>query len=545
MRAREWPDHAVLAYRDAADVYTPVTWSAFLDDLASTVAFLHEKGLGKGDRAVVLSPNSYAMLVWEMAAISMGVVSVPIFASYDARNVDRILSHAEPQAIYVDGEERLERAKASPAFAAIPVVVTHPDFAEECLGGAPRELLLELAARVDPHDVCFIQYTSGTTGKPKGVMLTHRNIMSQREGMAQVWEIPKGSRLLSYLPWHHSFGGLFERFAALYHGATIYMEDSFGKNIPRLLENWTVARPTQFFSVPKVYVALVTEARASPEVHDTIFHPELSFVFTAAAPLPKECAEYFKAAGVPVVEGWGLTETSPLVTFTSFDQPHAESCVGEPIAGCEILIDDNSEILVRGPNLMKGYFKDPERTDAVIDCMGWLHTGDVGELCEGGLQMIGRVDGLFKLTNGEKVSSMTVENAMTLTSRWVQHALALGDGEDFVAALVFPNFRRLEMWAKVGREELPAGWDLSRQKEIQDLLAAEIRDNMANFQPKYGRVKAFVIVPQELSIEEGEITPSMKVVRHHVLEKYREWWEAIYRPETHRDKRDCVVTIEV
>ena len=548
-RAADWSQDPVLAFRDDRDEYRAVSWASFVDDVSSVVAFLHEHGLTKGDRAVVFSPNSYGMLVWEMAVTAMGVASVPIFAGYDARHVGRILQHAEPHAIFVDGDERLEKLNTSAAFKEIPLVVTrqssvHHIMEEACLGHASRDLLGKLVARVDPQDVCFIQYTSGTTGQPKGVMLTHRNIMSQRMGMGAVWEIPRGSRFLSYLPWHHSFGGLFERFAALYHGATIFLEDSFGKNISRLLQNWTVARPTQFFSVPRIYVALVTEARASREIHHTIFHPELRFVFTAAASLPRECAEYFRAARIPVVEGWGLTETSPLVTFTPFGKPNPPGCVGQPIAGCEIMINEDCEILVRGPNLMRGYFKDPQRTAQVIDSLGWFHTGDLGELTDDGLCMTCRADGLFKLSNGEKVSSMMVENAMTVTSQWIAHALALGDGEDFVAALVFPNMRKLEIWAQEAQRELPRGPELARDQEIQQLVADEIRGNMTDFQPKYSRLKAFIIVPKELSIEDGEITPSMKVIRHEVLEKYRESWEALYQPERHPERGAEVVALQ-
>jgi long-chain acyl-CoA synthetase len=219
-------------------------------------------------------------------------------------------------------------------------------------------------------------------------------------------------------------------------------------------------------------------------------------------------------------------------------------CVGEPIAGCEILIDANDEILVRGPNLMKGYFRDPERTAQAIDELGWFHTGDLGELCDAGLCMTCRQDGLFKLSNGEKVSCMLVENAVTISSQWIQFALAVGAGEGFVAALVFPNFRGLERWAQRRGRPLPRGTALSRDPEVQDLVAAEIRGSMRDFQPKYMRVKAFAIIPKELSIEDGEITPSMKVVRHHVVAKFRDCWEAIYRPEQHAQRRAEVVTLE-
>jgi len=547
-RANRWPDHPVLAYRDESDRYAPITWREFQNDLASIATFLSQRGIGKGDRVSVFSPNSYEMLAWEMAVTSMGAVSVPIFQGYDAKNVDYILSHAEPKAIYVDGEARLEKVEASSAAAGIPVIVTRKESRyeriEESMVVGSLELFNRLISRVRPNDLCFIQYTSGTTGKPKGVMLTHRNIMSQRKGMSQVWKIPYKSRFLSYLPWHHSFGGLFERFAALYHGATIYLEDSFGKDFRRLIENWSEARPTMFYSVPKIYIALVTEARASKEIHDIVFHPELKFVFTAAAPLPKDVAAYFEANNVPVVEGWGLTETSPLVTFTTLGEERVPDCVGEPIAGCELLITDEGEILTRGPNLMKGYFKDPERTSRVIDHMGWFHTGDLGELCEAGLKMTCRVDGMFKLTNGEKVSSMMVENCMTITSQWIQHALAIGSGEDFVGALVFLNHPNIRRWAEGKGRQLPSGWDLSKDAELQQLVAEEIVTNMAEFQPKYMRIKSFAIVPGELSLEGGELTPTMKVIRHRVLEKYQEWCEAIYRPGEHPDKAECIVTIQ-
>jgi long-subunit acyl-CoA synthetase (AMP-forming) len=547
-RASRWKEHAIFASKDESGNYVPISWSDFFNDMSSLAIFLTEKGIRKGDRIAVFSPNGYQMLVWEMTVTSMGATSVPIFHGYDHKNVAFILNHAEPKAIYIDGDERLEKVTASDSASSIPLIVTKQKSSynriDDCFKAPDREFLSGLIKKAKPSDICFIQYTSGTTGNPKGVMLTHRNIMSQRKGMSQVWDIQYKSRFLSYLPWHHSFGGLFERFAALYHGATIHLEDSFGKDIKRLIQNWSKVRPTQFFSVPKIYIALVTEARASEEARKTIFHPELKFVFTAAAPLPKDCADYFREQNVPVVEGWGLTETSPLVTFTNFGVERVEGCVGEPIAGCEILITEDDEILTRGPNLMKGYFKDEERTKRVIDPLGWFHTGDVGELLEDGLKITCRADDLFKLSNGEKVSSMLVENAMVISSRWIQHALAIGSGEDFVSALVFLNHRSIERWASEKGKTLQSGWELSKDGEIQELIANEISKNMAEFQPKYMRVKAFVIIPTELSIEGGELTPTMKVIRHRVLEKYHEWCTAIYRPHADPDKLNYIVSIK-
>ncbi len=545
---RRLPHHPVFAYPDPQGQYHTIDWQTFYGDICSVATFLHEQGIGKGDRVAVFSPNSYQMLVWEMAVTSMGAVSVPIFAGYDVKNLDYILGHAEPRAIYLDGDERLEKFEACNARTLVETVVTRQPSRyttfEECLKGGSRELFEKLVSRVKSNQVCFIQYTSGTTGEPKGVMLTHRNIMSQQKALSKLWKINTRSRFLSYLPWHHSFGGLFERFSALYNGATLYLEDSFGKDLDRLLHNWRQVRPTQFFSVPKIYIGLVTEARLRPEVEELLFHPDLEFVFTAAAPLPQDCGEYFKAHGIPVLEGWGLTETSPCVTLTPMQKERVHSYVGEPIPGCEILTTESGEILVRGPNVMRGYYKMPERTARVIDEYGWFHTGDLGEITDYGLRMICRVDGLFKLSNGEKVSSMLVENRLTISSQWIQFAVAVGAGQHFVASLLFPNFRNLKNWARQQGKKLPAGWELARDSAVRELVTGEIRKNMEGFQPKYMQVGAFVLIPKELTLEAGELTPTMKVIRHQVLAEYRDWIEAIYKPERHPDKQPFIAHLK-
>jgi long-subunit acyl-CoA synthetase (AMP-forming) len=412
---------------------------------------------------------------------------------------------------------------------------------EECLAGGSERLFSRLTAGVEPADVAFIQYTSGTTGDPKGVMLTHRNLVSQRKATEKIWEISPRSRFLSYLPWHHSYGGLSERFTVLYHGAAMYLEDSYGKDIHRLIENWGLAEPTHFFSVPKIYMALVTEAKLDARTQETLFHPGLRFVFTAAAPLPRECGEYFDARQVPVLEGWGMTETSPTVTVTPGDRKRVHSYVGDPIPGCEIRITGEDEILVRGPNVMKGYYKDPEKTARAVDSDGWLHTGDIGELTDLGLKLKYRRDGLFKLANGEKVSAVLVENALVNASPWISQAVVFGSGESFTAALLFPNFPRLEEWAADCHRDLPKGWELSADREIQELFRRDIEESMQELEPAYLRVKAFVVVPEELTVEKGQLTPSLKVVRHRVAKEYRDWVHAIYRPGKHPHRQACIV----
>ncbi len=546
-RAGAWPGHAVFATREAGG-YQMVSWQRFLDDIAALSCFLAERGVGKGDRAAVFSPNSYAMLVWEAAVTSMGAISVPIYAGYNTANLEYILNQAGPSALFVDGEERLHKFEACVSPQGIPTVVTrqpsaHIDFSL-CLRAGTLDRFQRLVKAVTQEDVCFIHYTSGTTGRPKGVMLTHRNIMSQRPAHAANWTIPFASRFLSYLPWHHSYGGLFERFTALYHGAVIYLEDSFGRDVERLIINWGLVKPSHFFSVPKVFRALVAEARQDPEIKRMLFHPELEFVYTAGAPLPRDIGAFISAQNIPILEGWGLTETSPTVTMTSLGQKRIYSYVGDPIPGCEILVTEENEILVKGPNVMKGYYKDPEKTAQAIDASGWFHTGDMGELTDYGLKLMYRCDGVFKLANGEKVSSAHVENELMAASHWISQAVIVGAEEDFVAALVFPNLRRLQNWAAQNGKKLPLGWELSRDPDVQSLLGQEISAGNRELDPHYLRVKRFVIIPEPLTVENGGLTPSLKVIYHQVTKKYREWIDAIFRPAQSPDMQPCLVVVQ-
>jgi long-subunit acyl-CoA synthetase (AMP-forming) len=544
-RAGAWPDHALFAGREQGGFHA-VSWRQFLLDIAGLSNFLWERGVKKGERVAVFSPNSYAMLVWETAVTSMGAISVPIYAGYNVANIDYILNHAEPSVIFIDGEERLGKLEACAARPAIKTIVTrqhseYPDFSE-CLPAGSLERFGRMVSDVTQEDVCFIHYTSGTTGPPKGVILTHRNIMSQRPAHAANWKIPFASRFLSYLPWHHSYGGLFERFTALYHGAVIFLEDSLGKDIERLIFNWDMVKPTHFFSVPKIFRALVSEAKLNPEIKQILFHPGLQFVYTAGAPLPKDIGEYISAQNIPILEGWGLTETSPTVTMTALGQKRIHSYVGDPIPGCEVLITAENEILVKGPNVMKGYYKDPEKTTLAIDASGWFHTGDLGELTDHGLKLLFRCDGVFKLANGEKVSSIQVESELTAASQLISQAVVVGASEDFVAALVFPNFRRLQDWAAKKGKKVPTGWELSRDKEIQALFCREIASGNRELDPHYLRVKKFIIIPEALTVENGGLTPSLKLIYHHVTRKYKDWIQAIFQPAEHSDMQTFIVS---
>ncbi len=541
-RAARWPDRAAFKERRAGGPYVPLPWRTLHDQVRSVGSWLVSAGVAKGDRVAVFSRNSAEMLVWELATMSCGALSVPIFARYGPDQVAYLLAHSGARLLLAGDEFQLARALAVPAARNLEAIVQVGPPAASCAGdprivpfqdACTHPALLEYEAAVralQPADPCLVMYTSGTTGMPKGVVLGHGNILSQQRALSLLWKIGPGDAFLSYLPWHHSFGGLFERFTALAQGAALCLDDSDGRDIPRLIANWREILPTHFFSVPKVYQALVTECRLDPQVEAIVFHPGLKFVFTAAAPLPRDCSAYFAGKGIPVLEGWGLTETSPCVTLTAPEGERIPGVVGTPLPGVEVRITPEREIHVRGPNVMRGYHRDPERTAQAIDVEGWFHTGDLGEVTDLGLRIICRVDGLFKLTNGEKVPSALVESAITASSRYIEQAVVLGAGRDFVGALLFPNVRNLEAWARErGREAAPLA-DLIADPEVLALFRNEMEERNAAIEPSYLRVRAFVVVPVELTIEAGELTPSMKVVRTRVAERQQDLIEALFDP---------------
>lgn len=531
----------VLSERASGEGRT-LLWDELYREVARVGESLLGLGLGKGDVAAICSRNRGEMLVFELAAMSVGVIACPIFAGYPDEPLGYILKHSGARVLAVSDDERLGAALSGSAarglkqvfvmdrsWKAAPGKKGPPVHAFSTLlrdGPAPefeRALL-----RVRPLDPALLMYTSGTSGRPKGVLLSHRNILSQRRAMELLWKLKPGGRILSYLPWHHSFGGIFELFGALYTGAHLTLDDSYGKDIRGLIENFKRVRPTIYFSVPRIHQALIEESRRSKEAERDIFHPDLKFVFTAAAALPKHVADAYEEKGVPVVEGWGLTETSPCVTVTRFGRVRRPGSVGRPIPGTTVRVAGDGEILVKGPNVMLGYFKDPERTARAFTRDGWLRTGDYGEIRGGALFLKCRLDGMFKLSNGEMVIAQKIENALA-ESPLVQFAVAVGSGREFVGALVFPSAEALASAAR-RRGLRPGAVPLWRDPGVRDMLKQALEDASLGIAEKYARPKAAVLLDGAPSLANGQLTPTLKLVRSKIVEDFAPEIEAMFAP---------------
>ncbi len=541
--------HAVYSERrDGA--FRPVSWTAFARDVASFGDFLASAGIDRNARVVVVSANRGEMLVAEFATMSLGATYAPLFAGYPPDQVRGLIAQVNPTVLIVAGRDQLAGVHLGSAARVLvtlddvdaatvePVLrgtaVVHRTFRQALTTHAADEprvtAFLRDAARIDDGQPALLNFTSGTSGILKGVVLTHDNILSQQRALAAIWQVSSDDRFLSYLPWHHSFGGIFEKYTALYNGATIHIDDSRGKDFTALKRNWGEVRPTIYFSVPQVYQQLVTHVQSRPEDDATIFHDGLRFVFTAAAPLPGTVSAFFAARKVPVLEGWGLTETSPCCTLTDMSEARSvPGLVGYPIPGVTIGIAPDGEILVSGPNVMRGYYEYPNATAQALPGDGWFHTGDLGEFVGAGLKLIARKDRVFKMLNAEKVVPTEIENRLAAMNNFIRHVIVAGQGRSFLTALIFPDYFR------IGEQ---FGADLA---EADRVVKASLRETLMAFNAghrvKYERIQAFAVITKELSLEAQELTPSMKVRVRHVLDNSEEYLEAVYEPSAECDCR--------
>ncbi|NOY05106.1 MAG: AMP-binding protein [Chlorobi bacterium] len=508
-----------------------LSWNQLSSDILSIQQFLLDHGFKPGDRMAVLSRNRMEMLEMELAVMSMGAVFVPIFAGFPCQIADSLVAFCEPAFVVVADQGQYDKISSPHAYRGIihfdPVEQSHANLYSfrDMVGYSRAE---DFAGYDVPRDsVCLMMYTSGTMGKPKCVQLTHGNILSQQAALRLLWNLSEEDRFLSYLPWHHSFGGIFEKYAAITNGALLSLEHGFGKNTDLLIENWKRVRPTVFFSVPKIYQEIVTRVLQSDEVENIIFHDGLRFIFTAAAPLPKNISDVFQSRNVPIMEGWGLTETSPCCTITDPKVPREPGVVGFPIPGVQIKIADDGEIMIRGANVMKGYFRNPEVTRQVLSDDGWFATGDVGEFTDIGLRLISRKDRIFKLTNAEKVIPTEIENLITKDCAFLTHAYVTGSGRDHPVALLFPN---KAMFSNIPDKSLLKG-SCECPRSLADLSSCLNRclrilnDSMT---VKFYRLNAAMLVDYELSIENEELTPSMKLAPNVVGKVFKADIEALY-----------------
>lgn len=529
--------------------YSGITWKSMMHNIRNIAANLVRFGFGKGDKMMIYSPNRLEMLELELAVMAMGGISVPIFAWFNRETAELLIRHSDTSFLAVAGEYQLSRLDENLPLKRI-FVFDH-FHSDRFTNLTPfRELVSDFSVRTDafhyaskPEDICLNMYTSGTMGIPKCVQLTHGNILSQQAALSVLWKLDENDRFLSYLPWHHSFGGIFERFSALYNGATMFLESGYGKDPKIIMENWKLVCPTLFFSVPKVYQSLIGLTKIDPEAAELFFHPSLKFIFTAAASLPDNLSAEFAKRGIPVIEGWGLTETSPCCTLTDPLLPREPGVVGKPIPGVHLRIADDGEIQVKGPNVMKGYYKNDEANAGAFTEDGWYCTGDIGEITPAGLKLVSRKDRIFKLSNGEKVIPSEMEGIIQNKCHYITFAMVVGGGREYPVALLFPNKKNLDH----------PNYELSPEDgcfcprtldELGKCLHGCLHEANCGLGQKFAKVKYAMVIDDELSIDKNTLTPSMKPAMKNVLEAYKAHIDNLYGAENEVGQEVYIIKLD-
>lgn len=511
--------------------YKYYDWGELTDDMAKFSGYLIKAGLSHGDRIALVSKNSYLRFIAEMTIFSLGMVSVPIFKGYTLKKIKKLIDFSEVKMIISEDEDSFDELIES----------LDPDFSlsfkelQKILDGPKvlsdeKDIIFKKMDQVKQDDLALIMFTSGTTSFPKGVMLSHKNILSQQKSLQMLWNLKEGRRFLCYLPWHHSFGGLFERFLAIYNAGCLAIDDSMGKEIDRLFENFNEIRPHLYFSVPQVYQKIASEVLTSNEAKKIFFHDALKFVFTAAAPLPLSSSKVFQENGIPVIEGWGLTETSPCCTLTDQTLDRKIGVVGTPLPGVQIKLSEEDELLIKGPNVMQGYFKNESNNKKVFDKDGWFKTGDIGSFTPEGVKILSRKDRIFKLANAEKVYPVGIEEKVRTKCNFIRFIYIFGSGESNPMALIFPNYVLLNANKgpfNTGECELP-----SDASGLKNCLFKCLHDTNEIINLKYEKIKKAIVINRELTIENGELTPTMKLIPRIVEKNYRPYMECLIHGNT-------------
>ncbi len=559
------------------------TYAEVLAIVQKVSASLEHHGVTRGDRAAILSENRPEWALADYGCLCAGVIDVPVYATLTAPQVAYVLRDSGAKLVFTSSLEQTEKALAAAAECSHAVqvvafdphdppegVVTWSDFlaAGEARAATWSKEEFEARARqAGPHDVATVLYTSGTTGDPKGVMLTHNNISSNVRASVTVLSMTLDDNTVSFLPLSHILQRMVD-YCFFWVGCRI----GYPRTLQTLIDDFKVLRPTIVVSVPRIYEkiyngvmeatgikkAIITWAvKVADKVADRrlaggepsgllalkyglanklVFGKvkaavggRLRFFVSGGGPLSPALNRFFYSIGMTILEGYGLTETSPVTNVNTFEYFRIGS-VGRPIPGTEVKIAEDGEILIRGPQIMKGYYNRPEATAEVIDEEGWFATGDIGEIdADGFLKITDRKKDIIVTAGGKNVAPQPIENRLK-TNRFVEQAVMIGDKRRYCALLIVPAFAALESWA----DDEGVAWsdhaDLVSKPEVQAHMEREVFGMLTGLAP-FETPKKIALLAEELTIENGYLTPTMKVKRRVVEERYESVIDSLYTGE--------------
>ncbi len=543
---------------------------------------LQEMGIRRADRVALLSENRHEWFLVDAALQILGAVNVPIYATLTPAQVAYILKDSESKAIFVSDPCQKKLAEIRRELPALQHIITldPPTAVEgssletvEARGRKEAEkdpaAAERLANAVGPEDLASIVYTSGTTGEPKGVMLTHRNLVSNVKASLQVLPLGPQDRALSALPYSH----VFERLVAHYLYPAAGTSIALAGSIETVIEDLGQVHPTVMTMVPrffeKMYARVKESAAAGSPLKRGIFDwaietgrrhgayrlrresppfgldlkyklatalvfkklhhrlgGELRYFVSGSAPLSKEIADFFWAAGITILEGYGLTETSPVISVNRPDRIKFGT-VGPPIPGVEVEIAKDGEILARGENVMKGYWKKETATREVIDSRGFFHTGDIGVVDgDGFLTITDRKKDIIVTSGGKNIAPQAIEGKLK-TNAYITEVVVVGNRRSFASALVVPNFEKLTLWCRERSIPAESREQMARNPRVYELIMEQVEKVNSEF-AQYERVKKVALISEEFSIERGELTPTLKARRAAIESRYKHLIDELY-----------------
>ncbi len=534
---------------------------------------LLRNGIGPGDKVAIIANNRPEWIVADLATLQIGAINVPIYSTISEKDYAFIFNDSEVKLCFVSDEELLTKArKAKEASPSLQEIYTFEPITgalhwSELLDTRPdMDKINELKAGVKASDLATLIYTSGTTGVPKGVMLSHQNIASNVIASKERLPVNDSARGVSFLPLCHVYERMLIYLYA-YTGVSLYFAesmDTIGADIkdvgpevftavPRLLEkvyDKIIAKGEELTGIKKAlffWAVSVGEKYEPYGANGPIYELKLKIarklifskwqealggnvkaVASGSAALNPRLARIFNAANIPVLEGYGLTETSPVVSVNEIENGGMKfGTTGRPIRDVHVKIADDGEILVKGPNVMMGYYKRPDLTAEVIDEDGWFHTGDIGTMVGGEfLKITDRKKEIFKTSGGKYVAPQIIENAFK-ESRFIEQIMVIGENRKHPSALVVPNYEFLEEWCKRKSVSYTNKSDLITNQKVIDRFQREIDEKNQEF-GRWEQIKKFKLLKDEFSIEGGEITPTLKLKRKKILEKYAAVIDGIY-----------------
>ncbi len=545
-RVRRTPDALAYRFYETSDeTWHDLSWQDMSARVDACASMLKKLGMIERDRAAILMENCPNWIVADQAALSLNMITVPLFYNDRPENMAYVLHDSGARILFVDHEEHWEKLQPALQDHTLEVVILVKTLAVLWQKDGERQ---DLGHQDIPASLATIVYTSGTTGNPKGVMLSHQSILENASAAYAVSNIYPSDTFLSFLPLSHAFERTVGYYLPMLSGAKV----AFARSILTLQQDLVTIAPTVMVTVPRMFEKIDARleeklAQASKfkqglvklaedvgfrhfEIQqgkkcwhiNQLLYPlldkmvgskvrtslggRLRVAVSGGAPLSTSIGRRYLGFGVPIIQGYGLTEYSPVVSSNSLERNNP-ACVGEPLQHTQVKTDaETGELLIKGHGVMLGYWQQAEATRAMIDDEGWLHSGDVAKIVDGQIYITGRIKDILVLSNGEKVPPTDIEDAL-LKDTWVDQVMVVGEGKAFLVALIVPS---------------------EQGKSVDKLAFIQRFSKDLHAFPGYEKIKGVVVCDEPWTIEEGLLTPTMKLRRNHILEKYMDEVEEVY-----------------